>query len=173
MDGSNGRNVFHGCTEGPIAVDPETHFLFWCDGHFEIRSADPFGNNVRSLASLSTIPRTLAVAGQSVFWVMNFGGTRLYSCGKEICDNLRGRKLSRVKHMFVTDAFMGHAGSQPTKRKDPCSGGLCSHICVPTSTDYMRCLCPAELKLSSNGRNCGDDTFPYILYGLLRTLSKR
>lgn len=159
MDGSTGlRDVILGCKDGAIAVDPETHSILWFNKDHWIASCDPRGNNMRLLATvgLASNPQKLTVRGSSIFSMTYLDRTTMYSCGKYDCDGLRGHKLSNY---FVKDVYVDHPGSQPTKRKNPCIGSLCSHICVATSTDYMRCLCPAELQLSSDGWNCGKDSF--------------
>ena len=155
MDGSDGHhNIISGCNMGLVAVDHETHALFWVNSGNSIASCDSQGNNARSLARLAPDwVIKIAVRGNSVFWV-TMG--RLYSCAKDNCDGLRGRKLSGAR---MRDVYVDHPSSQPIKRKNPCSGHLCSHICVPTSTNYMRCLCPPGQQLSSDGRNCGRGVF--------------
>ena len=158
MDGSTGRHsVTSGCKEGPIAVDQETHSLFWLHRDSWIASCDQDGNDRKLLARLGGYALKIVVRGNYVFWMMHLDKSRLYSSGKDDCDGLRGRRLSADG--FVREVYVDHPGSQPRKRQNPCSGNLCSHICVPTSTDYMRCICPPELELSSDGWNCGNHTF--------------
>ena len=159
MDGSTGRrDIISGCKEGPIAVDQETHSLFWLHAENWIASCDSNGQNMRLLAKVGGHTLKIAVRSSSVVWLTQLGKTRLYSCGKDNCDGLRGRKLS---DKFVPDVYVGDPDSQPRKRKNPCSGNLCSHICVPTSTAYMRCVCPPELRLSSDGRSCGNNSMDF------------
>lgn len=52
-------------------------------------------------------------------------------------------------HKQRQPSYLNHCGN---------NNGKCSHMCLPNSAGYS-CVCPVDMKLKRDGKNCGIDNF--------------
>ena len=145
-----------------LAIDHPSQLLFWAErrGHFstcysyEIFHSDLDGRDIGLTIRLQDAPYRISVEGGRLLWTVIGSGT-LSSCNKESGNNLMTHPLADMK--IVHTDFAVISPDPPTETaKDLCvSDGICSHLCVPTLSGYMRCLCPSGYKLMSNNWTCG------------------
>ena len=166
MDGSNCRQLETSMTGTAVIalhVDQGSNSLYWVSTTRSIRGSSSFqifyatlgSQNPQVLIRLADYVKQLRTAGNRVFWLSS-ASRQLFSCRKVSADGFKRHEFRRGEAEMVDNFYETHAGNQPTMMAYPCAGNLCSHICVPTPTGYMRCLCPAGLELLSNGKTCAD-----------------
>ncbi|XP_001966853.2 putative vitellogenin receptor [Drosophila ananassae] len=141
-----------------LAVDPETHTLFWSDSdlgrisYTDYRTVQPqiFRGKLRR-------PYALALVQQDLFWSeMNSNG--IYWAHK---NNLGPRKRINVEPkdgpVSAPRMIPLAASSLPPRDSHPCQqqNGGCSHICVGEGAYHTVCLCPAGFVFRDAGnRTC-------------------
>ena len=166
MDGSICEHLRISTTGSVIAlhVDQSSNALYFVTStvvkgrgtpSFQIAHAGLDGQNAQVLVRLAEEVKQLQTAGNHIFWLSNSTQT-LFSCRKTSADGLKKHEFKSGKGQGLSQFYLIHSDTQPTKREmiNPCAGNLCSHICVPTPTGYMRCLCPAGLELLPDGWTC-------------------
>ena len=168
MDGSNRTLILRRHMVGRVVidlqVDPISRLLFRAEQVklfpgkqiWEIIHSDLDGNNENLTVALQKRPIRIRIAGNRLFWI-SADDMSVSSCHKQTADGLTAEKLPDLD-TSVTDFLVitPNSSTQETE-SDPCTtGALCSHICVPTPAGYMRCLCPHDYKLQSDGWNCGN-----------------
>ena len=144
-----------------ITLDFSSRKIFWVEcrssdeqqiswGIF-FSSMDDF--NVTLSIEVILEPQLLRIVGKKQFWINS--DKVLISCDKETGNNLRTHDLLGWDQNINLIEIISESSTLPTARS-PCSkGSLCSHMCVPSTTGYMRCLCPDGFRLRSDGWNCG------------------
>ena len=164
MDGSGGAEwIVPNVMADLITVDHSSRLLFWTvredppgTGSFSgIYFSDINGQSVRLAIGLKMFPSMIQVAGNRLYWVTTDDKV-LRSCEKVTGNNLITHELHNwdgsVKRLLVISG-----GSDIQTGRFPCSEeALCSHICVPTPTGYMRCFCPHGYQLLPDGWTCGE-----------------
>ena len=163
MDGSEGTLIIPSKTPKLVTIDHSSQLLFWVEraGHFtsgysyQIFHSDLNGKGMRLTISLRSMPYKLGMAGSRVLWT-TMGHNTVSSCERGTANNLMTHELSGMnpaKPDFVTVSPISYVQGDP----DPCTpGALCSHMCIPTPSGYMRCLCPHGHQLMPNNWTCGE-----------------
>ena len=182
MDGSGTVQIIGNMKVKVVAVDQSTLSLVWVQtmrdslnekDYGRMFFSDLNGRNVKSIIATEFLPLKLAAAGSYTYWWTISGDIysyemNMYSCQISTGNHFRVHTETPVSHNIVIDIFdvcvVSPNGSQPAPFWNYCDGQLCSHICVPTGTKYMRCLCPtAGHALMSNGWTCGKD-YDFIFF---------
>ena len=160
-----------------LTVVHSTHFVYWIQRWWDAemqywniaRVKHPA--EVYTVITLSKNPIRLRIAGNRMFW-LTFGENYVSSCDKLDASHLKTQEL-RDFNANVTDFLVippsantedGDENEEEDEDKDtedlpddPCTAGsLCSHICVPTPTEYMRCVCPDGYQLLPDGWTCSE-----------------
>ena len=172
MDGSGAvAHLIRNVVADLVTVDYSSRLLFWTASwsnpfltrgwrFWGIYFSDMHGQNVKvAFLGEGQGLDAILVSGNRLFWANKYDKT-LSSCDKETGNNF-------VRHeMRDWDWKTEHLGiDSPTSAipegKYPCSkGALCSHICVSTTSGYMRCLCPDGHQLLPDGWTCDDGEKP-------------
>ena len=164
MDGSAGSLLIPKVHLSSLTLDHASELLFWLGPGFGTREIGLFysdlnGNNVRQNDRLGSANGRIRVAGNRV-WITSFSyryllQRRILSCDKETGDNVKTLELGKEP---VTDFSIPISAAQVQTGKDVCIlGSLCSHMCIPTPSGYMRCLCPTGYGLMEDGWTCGEN----------------
>ena len=158
MDGSNQTKVWTAWFNitavrvTALAVDQQSGWLYWFQGK-TVNFSKLDGQKAAMLIRLAERVRQLRAAGDHVFWLSN-SSRQLFSCRKLNANGLKRHEMESSEAGRFDNFYVLHSNNWPETGINPCGGQLCSHICVPTPTAYMRCLCPHGLELLLNGRTC-------------------
>ena len=162
MDGSGGTLILPHARAVDITVDRTSKLLWWRTVGKDRRTIQLFysdldGRNVRPAMKLHGTGGRIRVTGSRLWMYISSFRHRtrgILSFDKLTGDNLRVYELELADGL--TDFLILNGPTHVQKDKDFCiSGALCSHMCVPTPSGYMRCLCPTGYRLTSNERTCG------------------
>ena len=163
MDGSDGNRIIPSKFPKLLTVHHSSQLLFWVErvGHFssgysyQIFHSDLDGDGVRLTISLPSMPYKLGVAGSRVYWT-TMGHDTLSSCERDTANNFLTYQLPGL-NVALTDFVIVRPNPGIQASWDPCiPGALCSDMCIPTPTGYMRCLCPQGHQLLPDNRTCGE-----------------
>lgn len=143
---------------GAIAVDVQSHKLFWVDLDLRKIECSDFGGLNRHILVDEDLgePSGLAVFGNHLYWVDRF----TMSLEKVNKTNGRGREVVVQGEYEMTDLVVV-ANSSMDASRSPCGerNGGCSHLCVVDRNDRKnerRCSCPIGLQLATDDRTCGN-----------------
>ena len=148
--------------EPDMSMDHASRLLFWVENTtpfsgeelWEVLHSDLAGKLVSRTIQLRRQPLGIQVAGNTLFWTTS-GANRIMSCEKVTGNNLIKHQL-RDFNAKATSFLIIQPPSYYQVGKNACAtGGLCSHMCIPTPAGYMKCLCPRGCKLLPDGWNCG------------------
>lgn len=177
MGGMNGLNVtriISNVAAGFLTFDPSSQLLFWVESRFvggsssetlvyDIVHGSVDGKSRSRTIGLTHPPIQLRVAGSRLFWLhtKSFPSRgAVISCEKLNGSHLRRHKLNGQEGNISVDFLIIPAVSSEVDAKGGdhiCNpAALCSHICVPSVTGYMRCLCPWGYRLKPDGWTCGE-----------------
>ena len=171
MDGSDWRVIVQDLDVDALTVDQHGASLYWIQEArneastsrsgklMEIMSSDLNGENVRRVVTMDKQNVLgLSVVGDWIYWWVTLDSTqvRIYKCNKENANGLDLNDIHIEQKNTGADPFLFVLPSHPEKHQGPCTGQLCSDICVPSTTGYFRCLCPAGFTLMSDGWTCGE-----------------
>ena len=176
MDGSHVERLLGNVEVRSIAVDQSTSSLVWVQvlrdslnekDYGRILFSDLNGKNVKSIIEITSLPLKIAATGSYVYWWKGsdefFGfDVHMFSCKIRTGDEFRSHDddvpiIHNVRQDNFDVCVVSTNDGQPVPFWNPCDGDLCSHICVPTRTSYMTCLCPtAGYALMPNGWTCGN-----------------
>ena len=175
MDGSSGVLIIENIIPKSLTLDHASKLLFWLIDKYwdfgvahEIFHSDLHGKNVRSTMRVGKRLQRIRVAGNRLWMMLESREKKILSCDKETGDNLKAHELG-----FGLPEQYEKAGdfviiSEPPvdgTGRDACARhGLCSHMCTPTPSGYMRCLCPTGYKLLSDGWTCGKQLLCYCTF---------
>ena len=108
------------------------------------------------LIRLVDMPEQIKATDGFVFWSSWSVSTKkwsIFSCeqrsgnGFELLESRPNVPWGRIVHFDVMSKYPDH--------RNICGGGICSHICIPTTAGYMRCACPEGFQVRSDGWTCG------------------
>ena len=178
MDGSDLKPVLENLDVRALTVDQNSASVYWiatcCEANFysekpkiqmaRIYKGDLQSDRLRGLRVMQMdypLVLGLTVADTWLYWWdtpdLSLTQMRLFRCNKSSANHMSLHEVhieqSRTPDVDRLFLFLPH--SHPPKPKGPCTSLLCSHICAPSPTGYMRCLCPAGFSLMLNGWSCG------------------
>ncbi|CAD6208044.1 GSCOCG00010318001-RA-CDS [Cotesia congregata] len=140
-----------------LTVDYPTDRIFWTDAkHRVIMSAKLDGTDKRKILSKGLHhPFAITVFEDTIYWT-DWHFKSISSANKETG---HGFKTIRSGLHFPMDLHSYHKQRQPAY-PNHCgnNNGKCSHMCLPNSAGYS-CVCPVDLKLKRDGKNCAADNF--------------
>ena len=117
------------------------------------------------LISLSDLPQEIKVVDGYVFWSSwspSKNTWSIFSCEKGSGNRLEQHVSTKVDPRGPTVTF--DVLFQNPEHSNICSGGLCSHICIPSIAGYIQCACPVGFRLRSDGWTCGIYLFIRITF---------
>ena len=163
MDASAGGLIITDVRAGSLVIDHTSNLLFWLniDNSHDVFYSDLAGNNVRSAIRASNTVRRILVVGNrlwvSFYWGRDNERYGILSCDKKTGDNLKMQQLGifeatdqRMNFLVISEPAKAQTKKQTCARK-----GVCSHMCIPAASGYMRCSCPTGYMLKPDGWNCG------------------
>ncbi|KAK0093543.1 hypothetical protein PV326_013307, partial [Microctonus aethiopoides] len=159
MDGSNRVALITDSITWPngLTIDYPTERIFWTDAkHRVIMSAKLDGTDKKKILSKGLHhPFAITVFEDLIYWT-DWHFKSISSANKETG---HGFKTIRSGLHFPMDLHSFHKQRQPSYLNH-CgnNNGKCSHMCLPNSAGYS-CVCPVDLKLKRDGKNCGIDNF--------------
>ncbi|XP_057339839.1 low-density lipoprotein receptor-related protein 4-like isoform X2 [Microplitis mediator] len=140
-----------------LTIDYPTDRIFWTDAkHRVIMSAKLDGTDRKKILSKGLHhPFAITVFEDTIYWT-DWHFKSISSANKETG---HGFKTIRSGLHFPMDLHSYHKQRQPAY-PNHCgnNNGRCSHMCLPNSAGYS-CVCPVDLKLKRDGKNCADDNF--------------
>ena len=181
MDGSERALIIQSKFPKLLTVDHSSRLLFWVErlGHFstgysyQIRHSDLDGEGIKLTISLPNLPYKLALAGSRVFWT-TAGYSTLSSCERDTANDFVQYKLSGMNSFKPNFLMVSTSSGIHSAGNDPCiPDALCSHMCIPSPTGYMRCLCPQGHTLMPNNWTCREWLFHHKGSLFLATLRIR
>ena len=175
MDGSDVTKVIPNVTAALLTIDHSTQLLFWLERkaavrpwgrmeYYAIFHCQLNGKGIKRTTVLSHPPSRLRLAGSKLFWLdkTSFLQNVLVSCDKRNGSNLQahalyGAQASVVDFLILEPTTTTVSSGTQSEYYDRCiPDALCSHMCVPSATGYMRCFCPLQYELGADGWTCGE-----------------
>lgn len=155
MDGSDAKVLLENqeFMKSPIdiAVDYEETRIYWIDNELNhIASVSLTGSDPRIVKSELPLVKGIAVFEDWLYWTDSRAIYRSHKLGGDT-DEL----VTEAAHLHHLVPY--HPMAQPRARDHVCSGGQCSHLCVPVPGDQglrASCLCPDHSSLTSDGAPC-------------------
>ena len=116
-------------------------------------NSDAYSN----LISLVDLPEQIKPTDGYVFWSSWSTSKNTWSIFR--CEQRSGNGFELLESKAITPLLDRIVNFdviiQAPHHSNICGGGLCSHICIPTTAGYMRCACPVGFQLRSDGWTCG------------------
>ena len=168
MDGSGSIQIVPNVVATLLTLDHSSQLLFWVQINFRrddcaIFHSDLQGGGVKRTVVLKYLPRQLRIADSRLFWldvgIMSastlIGCEKISGSKKLLHDSMYCKERGEPVDFIIIPPIV--FGVQPGTDDDYCiHGALCSHMCVPTSTRYMKCLCPWKYELEPDRWTCGE-----------------
>lgn len=154
-----------------LALDYPNSRLYWVDAKLKrLESVKLDGSDRRIiLDKIVKHPYAIAVFEDKLYW-SDWGSHSIQSCNKFTGKN--HTTIVKEKKADIYGIHIYHSGLKASRATNPCSGNICSHICLLSGSTYA-CACPEHKKLSSDNRTCTSVEKPQVLVaGIKNTLLK-
>ena len=164
MDGSETMRIIDTRTVWPngVAIDQAANRIYWSDAHHNIlESADLNGGDRRVvLQDVVKHPFSVAVFEDTLYW-SEWQAKEIQSCNKFTGKNLTTLVKESSLHPMGIQIY--HPILQPIDvllTENPCSGDICSHLCLLKSHGGRTCACPVGMDLDDDGVTCEELKVP-------------
>lgn len=160
FDGTEAVDIFRSRSSrlGPITIDHGTRMIYWTDLEHNLIESGNFFGGVRKLLHGGKSNKVIqsivgiAVLDNYLYWADSYK----QMIGR--IDKTTGRNVTFVQGRVPDLSGIQTAVSMdPWKIKQhPCSkdNGNCSHLCFLERKKGVRCSCPHDLMLLSDGKSC-------------------
>ena len=173
MDGSNITRIIPNVRAALLTIDHASQLLFWVEEKMltfcsrespfpVIYRSDVNGKGISWTNLLNNHPSGLRIVGSRVFWLdkVTFSRSTLTSCegGEvmgEITHELNDAEADVADFLIIQPTVNSSIPTEGNDNDYCIPDALCSHICIPSATGYMRCFCPMGYKLGPDGWTCG------------------
>jgi hypothetical protein len=145
QDGSNRTLLRDIGNDSVLSIDLVERKVFWCDTYFiQFFSVDFEGNNFLTYQRLHSFynlnPFTyIEKFGQYIYWTES-GQKYIIKAKLGLNDTQMDYLITSETNYFGSFKIID-ASLQPNST-NRCINAICSHLCIPISTDQYRCVCP-------------------------------